>query len=120
MHWRFFKNTDVCDSGESSTSDDGDRCKRPDRNLAHARTIDYMSVHANGDESVEGITVAPWTTITAGYRQATNRQFCLKIIIYELLDEDEAKGPAIQRQLTEIAEKRWGTRLTSEKIKKYD
>ena len=22
-------------------------------NLAHARTIDYMSVHANGDESVE-------------------------------------------------------------------
>ena len=35
----------------------------------------------------------------------------------DLLDEDETTGPAIQKQLAEIADKRWGAKLTPDKIK---
>ena len=75
-----------------------------------------MSVHASGDESVDV------TLLTGPQSQQVNDQQQVDNAVLkelsDLLDEDETTGPAIQKQLAEIADKRWGTRLTSEKIKK--
>ena len=54
-------------------------------------------------------------------QQVTDQQQVDNLILKELsdlLDEGETTSSAIQKQLAEIADKRWGTRLTSDKIKK--
>ena len=54
-------------------------------------------------------------------QQVTDQQQVDNSILKELsdlLDEGETTSPAIQKQLAEIADKHWGTRLTSDKIKK--
>ena len=101
------------DSNESSTSDEGDRSFKRKSNT---RMDDHMSVHASGDESVDvKLLTGPQS------QQVTNQQQVDNAVLKELsdlFDENETTGPAIQKQLAEIADKRWGTRLTTDKIKK--
>ena len=54
-------------------------------------------------------------------RQVTDQQQVNNSILKDspdLLDEGETTIPAFQKQLAEIADKLWDTRLTSDKIKK--
>ena len=74
-----------------------------------------MSVHASGDESVDVKFMGPQSQQVNDQQQVDNA--VLKELS-DLLDEDETTGSAIQKQLAETADKSWGTRLISDKIKK--
>ena len=61
------------------------------------------------------LLTGPQSQQVTDQQQVDNR--ILKDPFY-LLDEGETTSPAIQKQLAEIADKLWDTRLTSDKIKK--
>ena len=102
------------DSNPSSSPDEDDRSyKRRKRTI---RGKDQLSIHASEDESVD-------VKLLTGHQsqQVTDQQQVDNSILKELsdlLDEGETTSPAIQKQLAEIADKPWSTRLTSDKIKK--
>ena len=98
-------------SVESSFNESATSYKRK----SNKRNDDHMSVHASGDESVDVKFTWPQS------QQVNNQQQVDNAVLKELsdlLDEDETTGSAIQKQLAVIADKSWGTRLTSDKIKK--
>ena len=102
------------DSNPSSSPDEDDRSYK--RRKHTIRGKDQLSVHTSEDESVD-------VKLLTGHQsqQVTDQQQVDNSILKELsdlLDEGETTSPAIQKQLAEIADKRWGTRLTSDKIKK--
>ena len=101
------------DSNESATPDEDDRSHKQRRAQEHAQ----IDVHASDDDSVSvdiNLLTEPQSQRVADQENEDNS--VLKELS-DLLDEDETTGPAIQKQLAEIADKRWGANLTPEKIK---
>jgi hypothetical protein len=101
------------DSNESATPDEDDRSHKRRRAQEHAQ----IDVHASDDDSVSAdinLLTEPQSQQVTDQKNEDNS--VLKELS-DLLDEDETTGPAIQKQLAEIADKRWGAKLTPEKIK---
>ena len=102
------------DSNPSSSPDEDDRSyKRRKRTI---RGKDQLSVHASADESVDVKLLTGHQSQQVNDQQQVDNSILKELS--DLLDEGETTSPAIQKQLAEIADKRWGTRLTSDKIKK--
>ncbi len=107
------RHTVESDSNESATLDEDDRSHKRRRAQEHAQT----DVHASDDDSVSAdinLLTEPQSQQVTDQKNENNS--VLKELS-DLLDEDETTGPAIQKQLAEIADKRWGAKLTPEKIK---
>ena len=107
------RHTVESDSDESAAPDEDDRSHKRRRAQEHAQ----IDVHASDDDSVSAdinLLTEPQSQQVTDQKNEDNS--VLKELS-DLLDEDETTGPAIQKQLAEIADKRWGAKLTPEKIK---
>ena len=84
----------------------------PDANRAED---DSLSVHATDD--VAQLLAEPLVQgkVTHKPNDNVSEDEVLKELVAALQDEDK-KGPKVQEQLADIAMKRWGNKLTSEKI----
>jgi hypothetical protein len=75
----------------------------------------HLDVHASGDDSV----CADINSLTEPQSQQVTDQRTEDVLkeLSALLEEEETRGPAIQKQLAEIAAKRWDVKLAPEKLK---
>jgi len=97
-------------SEDSSENDDYEpRCKS-------SKEDNSLSVHAT-DDDVAQLLAEPSVQDKATNKSSNkaSEDKVLKELIAALQDEDK-KGPKVQEQLADIAMKRWGNKLISEKI----
>ena len=134
--------TDVCvrlpdrniDGSSSSRSPPGTGQKRrkrcsvspsSDESLEHQneprrksrREDDCISVHASDDDVAQLLAEPPVCAATVTDKQTTMGEDELLKELVASVQEEDRKGPKVQQQLADVAFKRWGNKLNSEKMK---
>ena len=80
------------------------------------RKEDCLSVHATDDDNVAQLLAEPPARATAPNNTNVAGEDELLTELVASLQEEDMKGPKVQQQLADIAIKRWGTKLQSDKI----
>ena len=80
------------------------------------REEDCVSVHATDDDDVAQLLAEPPARATAPDNTNVAGEDELLTELVASLQEEVTKGPKVQQQLADIAIKRWGTKLQSDKI----
>ena len=110
-HTRQQRRSDSISTDESSENEQEPRRKS-------RKEDDSLSLHAtDDDDDVAQLFAEPASNpsnVTDKADEAGEDEF-LKELVASLQEED-AKGPKVQQQLADIANKRWGNKLNSEKI----
>ena len=79
------------------------------------REEDCLSVHATDDDVAQLLAESPTRATAPDSTNVAGKDELLTEVVASLQEED-TKGPKVQQQLADIAIKRWGTKLQSEKI----
>ena len=79
------------------------------------REDDSISVHATDDDVAQLLAEPPVRATAPEKTNVAGEDELLKELVASLQDED-TKGPKVQQQLADIAIKRWGNKLQSDKI----
>lgn len=79
------------------------------------REDDSISVHATDDDVAQLLAEPPVRATAPNKTNVAGEDELLKELVASLQDDD-TKGPKVQQQLADIAIKRWGTKLQSDKI----
>lgn len=80
------------------------------------REDDCISVHASDDDVAQLLAEPPVCAATVTDKQNTTGEDELLKELVASLQEEDRKGPKVQQQLADIAIKRWGNKLNSEKM----
>ncbi|KAK2553065.1 hypothetical protein P5673_025792 [Acropora cervicornis] len=81
------------------------------------REEDCLSVHATDDDDVAQLLAEPLARTTAPDNTNVAGEDELLTELVASLQEEDMKGPKVQQQLADIAIKRWGIKLQSDKIR---
>ena len=98
--------------------------KRKKDDSAEANSEDNLSIHAEEDLDVDQdiLKLTEQTQATGQKKRETPGDDDESKLLQKLasqLDDDEATGEKVQKELAEIAQKRWGKTLTSAKMKTF-
>ena len=98
----------------SLSSDESSEHEREPRRKSR-REDDSISVHATDDDVAQLLAEPSIPAKVTDKSDDANEDELLKELVTSLQEED-TKGPKVQQQLADIATKRWGNKLNSEKM----
>ena len=109
------KGASTSHEGESSDdqSDDSERFSK------RRRQEDEVSVHASEEDDDIKMLTEHSKTLQVNDQEGPETDDKLLKELVDSLDKNEATGPPIQQQLADIANRRWGKNLTTDKIKAH-
>ena len=99
----------------SPSSDESSEHRNEPRRKSR-REDDCISVHASDDDVAQLLAEPPVCAVTVTNKQITMGEDELLKELVASLQEEDRKGPKVQQQLVDIAIKRWGNKLNSDKM----